>query len=118
LLLASILRLLKKLPVGEYLPDSYLDTNLEIVPLRIAWVDPNQVKVSKGLSKHIHIAWTWFKAPIISTNEPIENMGYKFGSCPNSEKICPQMINLPCNLSNSGEEILVKALKSSLPIEL
>ena len=115
LLLSNILRLLKKFPVGAYLPNSYLDVNSEIVPLRIAWVEPDHDKVSKILSKRIHIAWTWFKAPIIATNESIENMGYKFGSCPNSEKVGPQMINLPCNLSASGGDILVKALELSLP---
>lgn len=95
----------------ELFPKAYHDNNLDIVPLRLAWADENGEAVRKELSAFVHTSWTWFMQPIVATNEPLKNYGYKAGDCPISENIGFKMINLPCNVTDEYISIFFKLLK-------
>ncbi len=93
---------------GVFLPESYRDRNLEIVPLRFAWAQPDAERVRNSMAEFIHVAWTWFMKPIIATNQPLNSFGYQAGSCPISERIGPNMVNLPCSISDEDTDTLIR----------
>ena len=75
--------------IDEYskeLPSVYFDSSRKIVPLRMVWAQKNGTAVRSILDKFVSTSWTWFMHPIVATPEPLERFGYKFGSCPVSEK--------------------------------
>ena len=57
----------------------------------------------------------WFRTPIIATNIPLELFGYQKGDCSISEKIGPQMLNLPCNVPEQFNKDLVARVEGSFP---
>jgi perosamine synthetase len=77
------------------LPVSYFDNSLEIIPHRIVWSQKEGKVQRESLSNFINISWTWFLKPIISTKESLSNFYYVKGSCPRSEKIGANMVNVP-----------------------
>jgi perosamine synthetase len=84
-------------PFAAHLPLSYRNKkNIDIVPLRLAWAQPDSERLRKSMADFIHVAWTWFMRPIIATNLPLDGFGYQAGSCPISKSIGPGMVNLPC----------------------
>ena len=83
-------------PFATHLPLSYRDKNMDIVPLRFAWAQPDAEGLRKSMAEFVHVAWTWFMRPIIATNQPLDSFGYQAGSCPISESIGPSLVNLPC----------------------
>lgn len=83
-------------PFTTHLPLSYRDKNIDIVPLRFAWAQPDAERLRKSMADFIHVAWIWFMRPITATNQPLDSFGYQAGSCPISESIGPSMVNLPC----------------------
>ena len=54
--------------------------------------------------------------PIIARNESLENLGYLNGACPLSEKIGPNMVNLPCNISFKESVELIKLLMNTIDV--
>jgi perosamine synthetase len=95
-------------------PKAYRNECLEIVPLRFVWSQQNGDDVRESIKHFIHVSWTWFMSPIIATKEPIELFGYRFGSCPVSEHIGPDMVNLPCNISKDHSETLINLFKKTI----
>ena len=74
----------------------------------------NGEKSRSDFSKFIDVSWTWFMCPIVATKEPLVNYNYVSGSCPISESIGPDMVNIPCNIKkNEQQKILIK-VKSAL----
>lgn len=106
--LKLLLNYFSKSKYKEYLPKSYYSESTYIVPLRFVWSQPNGDVERKKLSKLIHVEWTWFLKPIISTNKPLKEFYYKIGDSPISEKIGNGMVNLPCNLSIYETKILIE----------
>ena len=96
---------------GEMLPGSYYDKSREIIPLRLAWSAKNAVLVRQKLSSILETSGIWFMQPIIASNEPLENFGYKPGCCPKSEKIGRSIVNLPCNISQESSVRMTEELK-------
>ena len=47
------------------------------------------------------LSYTWFEQPIVASSEPIENFKYFKNTCPSSEKVGKQIINIPCNFDES-----------------
>lgn len=94
----SLIEELNKTNIQKYLPKAYNNSSLNIIPFRIAWSEPKGQERRDNFSSFIRVDWTWFMAPIISTKDSIEELGYIYGSCPNSEKITRGMVNLPTNL--------------------
>jgi len=81
------------------LPRSYFDERLEIIPLRLAFHDFNKNLLNR-LGNYIDISSSWFKKPIIGTEEPLQNYQYKFRSCNKSENVCKRIVNIPVSISN------------------
>lgn len=102
---------LSQCPSGSYLPAAYKNKVLEIVPLRFAWSEPRGGDIRRSIQHFIHVAWTWFMAPIIATKEPLEKFGYCSGACPISERIGPNMVNIPCIFDEDDSDKLMSYLQ-------
>lgn len=98
---------------ADYLPAAYKNSNLEIVPLRFAWFEPDGADVRRKFQPFIHVSWTWFMAPIIATKEPLENLGYQLGTCPVSERIGPNMVNIPSIFDKNNTDKLIANLQKN-----
>jgi|SaaInlStandDraft_4_1057021.scaffolds.fasta_scaffold27994_2 perosamine synthetase len=81
--------------IYKFLPSAYFDSQLEIIPHRIVWSQDNGKNVREDLSLFIDVSWTWFLKPIIATKEPLQCFNYTKSSCPVSEEVGPNMVNLP-----------------------
>lgn len=103
-------------PFATHLPLSYRNKNIDIVPLRLAWAQPDAERLRKSMADFIHVAWTWFMRPIIATNQPLYSFGYRAGSCPISESIGPDMVNLPCSISLEDADTLIKSALERMPV--
>jgi hypothetical protein len=106
--LGQILNVFIKSLRYESLPSAYNNDALEIVPLRFAWAEPSGARVRKSMRHTINISWTWFMTPIIATKEPLINLGYILGSCPISEYMGPNMVNIPCIFGEANTSLLLK----------
>lgn len=96
------------------IPGAYFNKRLDIVPLRLAWTQPDGASVRKRLGGFIHVPWTWFLQPIIATGDALESFGYRRGVCPISERIGPGMVNLPCNLLQDDSKKLLELFQVSM----
>jgi len=96
---------------GAYLPAAYRNTALHIVPLRLAWSEPGGGNIRTSIRHFINISWTWFMEPIIGAKGPLKNLGYCTGECPISERIGPDMVNLPCNFDKQDVDKLIFRLQ-------
>jgi len=111
ILLGRLLEALSGSQAESYLPKAYKNEALQIVPLRFAWSELKGAGVRMALRHFVHVPWTWFMQPIIATSEPLENLGYRSGSCPVSERIGPDMVNIPCNIEQKEAAKLVAFFK-------
>jgi len=111
ILLKRLISALSDSQIGICLPKAYTNKALQIVPLRFAWVEPKGTNVRKAMRHFVHVSWTWFMQPIIATSEPLENLGYRAGSCPVSERIGPNMVNIPCNVAKKDGAKLIALFK-------
>jgi perosamine synthetase len=98
---------------SSYLPAAYSNESLEIVPLRFVWSDPNGENIRSKLSSFLHVPWTWFMKPIISTRESLDMLGYRSGACPISEGVGPNMVNIPCIHSEIDTVKIISLIKDS-----
>jgi dTDP-4-amino-4,6-dideoxygalactose transaminase len=97
--LREFLEIIENSDVRTYLPKAYRNKQLDIVPLRFAWSQPDGAAARERLSRFVQVSWTLFLQPIVATSEPLESFGYHKGACPVSEKTGLGMVNLPTNLS-------------------
>jgi dTDP-4-amino-4,6-dideoxygalactose transaminase len=93
---------------ASIVPKSYCKDGVDIVPLRFIFTHPDGVELKNKMKFFLNIDWTWFKAPIISTIEPIENYGYIPGSCPVSESLSATIVNLPTSITKSELNEILK----------
>ena len=94
-LLEKYKQLSKELNLVKYLPNSYYDKRLEIVPLRFVFAYPESKNIKRKLSKYLDISWFWFQEPVITCKNPIE-LKYEYGSCNTAEILGKDIINVPC----------------------
>ena len=106
-MLKSFIELSASLGLTEFLPPSYFEKNLEIVPLRFVYTHPDAYTIRKKMSNFMDISWFWFDKPLIACSDP-RDLGYEYGSCPVSEKVGNDIINWPCVFSESDNEQLLK----------
>lgn len=106
-LFAEMLAIASRSKLASHLPKAYWNTRLDIIPLRFVWSQADGAAMRDRLADFVHVAWTWFMQPVISTREPLECLGYINGMCPISERIGAGMVNLPCNLSDADGQLLV-----------
>lgn len=110
----SILRLVNQSNIKEHLPLSYEDTSLDIIPLRFVWSEKKGSLRRDSFSSFINVNWTWFMQPIVSTKLPLYKFRYINESCPLSELIGKGMVNLPCNIHQKENQLILKKIKQVL----
>jgi dTDP-4-amino-4,6-dideoxygalactose transaminase len=93
---------------GLDLPLAYRDSNIDIVPLRLAWSRDDGEAMRNSLSSFVDVTWTWFMEPIVGTSGLYEGYGYHAGDCPVAEAIGPRMVNLPCNIAGDAAPLIAK----------
>ena len=106
------LNFFKKTFIYNYLPKVYFDNTIKIVPSRFVFLLPNNSEFKNYLSKFLDTNSFWFQAPIIATNEPLNNFKYIKNTCPNSENSNYEIINLPCYISSKEQKLLLDQLRS------
>jgi dTDP-4-amino-4,6-dideoxygalactose transaminase len=114
-MLASYLESLEKSVYRTSIPDVYKDPQRIITPLRFVFtpLDP-EGRLLRRLSRHFDITWMWFRQPVICAVDGLESLDYYYGSCPASENICSNIINLPCNVFPGWEKKVLDAVHSAL----
>ncbi len=100
--------------LDRFIPSSYLDPRLDIIPSRFVFSIPQGENIRKKLSKYLNIAWIWFLKPIVATSEPLHKFGYIEGSCPIAEEIGKGIINLPINLEEKHLEDLLNKITNEI----
>jgi dTDP-4-amino-4,6-dideoxygalactose transaminase len=102
--------------IGRFLPTVLGDPRQSIVPLRLAWSQPDAVLVRRRLHSFTTSEGTWFMKPIVATPADPEDFGYQWGTCPTAELAGPNMVNLPVPSSQDDaqqlSELVVTALLS------
>lgn len=63
--------------------------------LRYPLLVPNKAKVLRAARRRRIELGDWFVSPVHPNYEGWEKVGYKKGMCPEAEKLCEQVINLP-----------------------
>jgi len=106
-LLKSFIELSDSLGLTKFLPASYFDKNLEIIPLRFVYTHPDAYTIRKKMSNFIDINWFWFESPIVACRNP-QDLGYKYGSCSISENVGKEIINWPCVFNKSDNKKMLK----------
>lgn len=110
--LKKYLNFFEKKGYGSFISKAYYDKDSKIIPSRFVFSIPDGQKLRKKLNKYIDTSWTWFLYPIVDTNLPLYKFGYKSGSCPISEGIGINIINLPINLTEKQtDDLLIKINK-------
>lgn len=110
--LKKYLNFFEKKGYGSFISKAYYDKDSKIIPSRFVFSIPDGQKLRKKLNKYIDTSWTWFLYPIVDTNLPLYKFGYKSGSCPISESIGINIINLPINLTEKQtDDLLIKINK-------
>lgn len=110
-LLANLIKLFKAEDLLILLPKCYTDSRLEIIPLRFAFHSKLNEEAIINLSSFMNTDSVWFKEPIVSTSLPLESYNYLKGDCPHSERIGPQMINIPCNIPIESHKQLIEKVR-------
>ena len=113
-LLKSLIDVFDGSRISANLPKAYKNKQLEIIPLRLAWFQPDGLIFRESIAKFVDITWTWFMRPIIATPLPLESLGYHNGACPVSERIGTNMVNLPCNISREDFKKLISLFQESV----
>jgi len=98
---------LRTLESNFEMPEFYFKNSVNIVPLRFVFTHPSGIKLRSKMNYFLNVASIWFKEPIISITEPIENYGYILGSCPVSESLNKTIINLPTSIAEDELENLL-----------
>ena len=93
--LRYLINLLTNSKYSNCIPKIYSDSNYNIIPLRLVLIDSSSLDLEELLSAIIDVKSSWFKNPIVSTKEELFSFKYKNKSCPKSEQIGSQIINLP-----------------------
>jgi len=72
------------------LPDG-IDPVLVRYPVRVA---DKAAAVEAARARHLELG-TWFDSPLHQSTEPLDVYGYTDGTCPQAEKACREVVNLP-----------------------
>ena len=94
------------------IPSAYLNENNYIIPYRYVFQSVENNIADRVFNRYMDINWVWFKKPIVATQEPLANFGYVNGSCPNSEALCKNIMNLPPYFSKVDFKFLVSKIKN------
>jgi perosamine synthetase len=100
----------------EFLPKAYFDIRNEIIPHRLIAHLSKESKAYDYFSKTFETSASWFQKPIIGC-ESIEDLGYRFGSCSNSEISAEKIINFPCTFDVKFKKEIQTKINSFLLIK-
>lgn len=100
--------------VAAALPKAYSNNLIEIIPLRLAWCDITHGELKESMKFFLDISQFWFMRPIVSTKINLKMLGYRAGSCPISEYIGNNIINLPCNISVDDANMLANLIRKGI----
>lgn len=106
-LLNSYIEAMKRSGLEKWLPKAYLSDRFKIVPLRFVFQSPDSDSLTKAMSDFIDINQFWFRRPIICSSDSLERLGYKIGTCPESEKACAYIVNWPAVVAEKWPERIV-----------
>lgn len=107
-LLKKYISIMTQSKFDRYLPEAYLDPDMDIVPLRFVFQYPDARRLMKRTSRFIDVEKTWFREPVICCPEGPESLGYYYGSCPVSEKVGKHIINWPCVMPPEWESEILR----------
>lgn len=110
-LLKKYLEIMQESGFGKTLPKVYLNPDVDIVPLRFVFTYQNAKELLNKMTAFIDINWIWFRTPVICCPDGPESVGYEFGSCPVSEKIGANIINLPCVVPENWDSTIINVFK-------
>jgi dTDP-4-amino-4,6-dideoxygalactose transaminase len=110
-LLEKLIKLFSSEDLSIILPKCYTNSRLEIIPLRFAFHSKLSEETIINLNSFMNTDSIWFREPIVATSLPLESFNYLKGDCPHSERIGPQMINIPCNIPIESHEELIAKVK-------
>lgn len=80
------------------IPNAYYEKEKEIVPLRFIFRSPKASALRKKFADYIDVKGTWFLDPVVCCLNGPQVMGYNNDSCVNSERVCSDILNMPCVL--------------------
>ena len=69
----------------------YIDPVLVRYPVRVA----DKARAVAEAPSHLVELGTWFECPLHPIETPLERYGYQRGACPESERACREVVNLP-----------------------
>ena len=95
-------------------PPVYRDPRRRIIPLRYVFVSERAEALNDVLGQFFDINWTWFRQPVVCATEGPQSLGYVSGSCPLSEKVGHQIVNVPCNITADWTVAAQKSLERAL----
>jgi len=86
------------LPYGEN------PTNYEFYYLRfpITYIQPK--KLIEKLKKYNIYLGNWYHSPLAPLEKRLDRFGYYYGMCPNAERLCLTILNLPTNILTTPED--------------
>lgn len=93
---------------AEYIPSILYNKDADIIPLRVPYI----LKYKQvGDYRFLNTDWIWFKKPIVATNEDLSNFYYQANSCPCSETVGKNIMNIPIYYEKEKQDIIIKKLK-------
>ncbi len=78
--------------------------------IRFPLLVKNQDKIVNILAKKGIILGKWYNQPVAPKELPLDRVEYQKGSCPVSEKVCREIINLPTNINLKQAKKIIREL--------
>ena len=105
----------KRSILAQFYQKSYPKTNYQITnkifPLRFPLLVEQPEKIRQDLAKKNIFLGNWYSQVVGPKEFPLKISGYQKGSCPQAEKICQSIINLPTNISLKEAKKIIKLVK-------
>ena len=108
--LTLLLDALERSPTRVRVPAAYKDAARNITPLRLVFTSPDRNGFLSKLGNIIDASGIWFQQPVIGATRELQTLGYSVGSCPEAERICAEILNLPCALDAEWSRSLAQSL--------
>ena len=96
------------------IPNAYYEKEKEIVPLRFIFRSPQASALREKFEKYIDVKGMWFLDPLVCCPNGPQAMGYKNDSCVNSERVCSDILNMPCVLPEGWDKRAVSVFHDIL----
>jgi perosamine synthetase len=102
---------------GVSFPKAYYDREISLIPLRIVWSDSTGKYSRDIISSLVDIEGIWFTEPLASAWAPLAEFGYVAKSCPISERLGQEVVNLPCLSDKKWSELFIKNILQQYGVE-